>query len=225
MHENGALLIFDEIVTGFRYAAGGAQEHFGVTPDLAAFGKAMGNGMPIAAVVGRADLMSEMEEIFFSSTFGGETLSLAAAIAVARQAQARAGDQDALDRPAAFWRTRSRKAIAAHGLEKVVSLHGLAPWTLLAFADMPARRAKEAIKTLFMKEMLAQGVLIAASNNVTYAHSEADVARIAAAYDDAFARIAEELKGGTLLNNLGCPPMHAGLLGAAGFGNASARSS
>jgi glutamate-1-semialdehyde 2,1-aminomutase/spore coat polysaccharide biosynthesis protein SpsF len=72
VHKNGAILIFDEIVTGFRYAAGGAQEYFGVTPDLAAFGKAMGNGMPIAAVVGRADLMSQMEEIFFSSTFGGE---------------------------------------------------------------------------------------------------------------------------------------------------------
>ena len=53
-----------------------------MTPDLAAFGKAMGNGMPISAVVGRADLMDEMEEIFYSATFGGETLSIAAAIAV-----------------------------------------------------------------------------------------------------------------------------------------------
>jgi glutamate-1-semialdehyde 2,1-aminomutase len=80
-NKNGALLIFDEIVTGFRAGMGGAQSRYGVTPDLASFGKALGNGMPISAVVGRADVMDLMEEIFFSATFGGEALSLAAAIA------------------------------------------------------------------------------------------------------------------------------------------------
>ena len=80
-HRHGALLIFDEIITGFRWSLGGAQARYGVTPDLACFGKAMGNGMPISAVVGRADIMRLMEDIFFSGTFGGEALSLAAAIA------------------------------------------------------------------------------------------------------------------------------------------------
>jgi glutamate-1-semialdehyde 2,1-aminomutase/spore coat polysaccharide biosynthesis protein SpsF len=165
----------------------------------------MGNGMPIAAVVGRADLMNEMEEIFFSSTFGGEALSLAAAIAVADKLK-----RDSVVK--ALWKTggllaeKIKTSVAGHGLEKVVSLHGLAPWTLLAFADSGST-AKEAIKTLFMKEMLAQGILIAASNNVTYAHTEDDVARIAKAYDNALGRIAEELKSGKLLENLGCPPV------------------
>ena len=54
MHRHGALLIFDEVITGFRWSLGGAQARYGVTPDLACFGKAMGNGMPISAVVGRA---------------------------------------------------------------------------------------------------------------------------------------------------------------------------
>ena len=71
-HETGIILIFDEIITGFRFALGGAQEYFNVIPDLSAFGKALGNGMPISAVVGRADIMNEMEEIFFSGTFGGK---------------------------------------------------------------------------------------------------------------------------------------------------------
>lgn len=205
VHKNGAILIFDEIITGFRFAAGGAQEHFGVTPDLAAFGKAMGNGMPIAAVVGRADLMIQMEEIFFSSTFGGETLSLAAAIAVADKLK-REPVIETLWKTGGLLADKIKSAIARHGLEKVVSLHGLAPWTLLAFADSGST-AKEAIKTLFMKEMLAAGILIAASNNVTYAHNEDDVARIAAAYHGAFGRIADELKSGTLLKNLGCAPV------------------
>ena len=74
-HEHGALLIFDEIVTGFRWGLGGAQAKYNVTPDLSAFGKAMGNGMPISAVVGRSDVMRLMEDIFYSGTFGGEALS------------------------------------------------------------------------------------------------------------------------------------------------------
>src|SRR5690606_14072796 len=75
----GALLIFDEVVTGFRIAAGGAQQYFGVTPDLACVGKAMGNGFPISAIVGRKEIMRLFDEVFFSFTFGGEAASLAAA--------------------------------------------------------------------------------------------------------------------------------------------------
>src|SRR5450759_2996115 len=75
----GAVFVFDETITGFRYANGGAQEYFGVKPDLATFGKGMANGYPVSAVAGRADIMRLMEEVFFSFTFGGEALSLAAA--------------------------------------------------------------------------------------------------------------------------------------------------
>src|SRR5215468_2134626 len=77
-HRHGALLIFDEIVSGFRWAVGGAQEHFGVVPDLATFGKGMANGLPLAAVVGPRELMREFEDVFVSSTFGGDALALAA---------------------------------------------------------------------------------------------------------------------------------------------------
>ena len=81
-HKNNALLIFDETVTGFRYSLGGAQELFDVTPDLATFGKGMANGYPLSAVVGSNKIMQKVEDIFFSGTFGGETLSLASANAV-----------------------------------------------------------------------------------------------------------------------------------------------
>ncbi len=75
----GALVMFDEIITGFRLAPGGAQERYGVRADLATFGKALGNGMPISAIAGPAEYMDRLEEIFFSGTHGGETLSMAAA--------------------------------------------------------------------------------------------------------------------------------------------------
>ncbi len=93
-HGTGALLVFDEMWTGFRLALGGAQEFFDVTADLACFSKAVANGMPLSVLTGRKDVMSLLEkEVFFFTTFGGEALSLAAARAtideLARQSSAR----------------------------------------------------------------------------------------------------------------------------------------
>lgn len=85
--KHGFLLIFDEIVSGFRIHIGGAQTFYGVTPDLACFGKSLGNGMPVSALVGRRVFMQKMNDIFFSGTFGGESLSLAAAIATIHKLQ------------------------------------------------------------------------------------------------------------------------------------------
>ncbi len=80
----GTLMIFDEIVTGFRLAIGGAQEYFNVTPDMAVFSKGMANGMPISAYLGKAELIDSAKGIGISSTFADEALSMAAAKAVMR---------------------------------------------------------------------------------------------------------------------------------------------
>src|SRR3989344_1675727 len=84
-HKHDALLIFDEVITGFRFDLGGAQKLFRVTPDLAAFGKSMANGMPISALVGKRQYMEKVKDIFYSFTQGGELLSIAAAIATIRE--------------------------------------------------------------------------------------------------------------------------------------------
>jgi len=84
-HRHGTLVIFDEVIVGFRVAPGGARQRYGVLPDFSCYGKALGNGMPIAAVAGRWEQMSVFEEVFFSGTHGGEALSLAAAAAVLDQ--------------------------------------------------------------------------------------------------------------------------------------------
>lgn len=189
--DKGAVLIFDEIVTGFRFAAGGAQALFGVTPDLSAFGKALGNGMPIAAVVGKAEIMREMEEIFFSSTFGGETLSLAAALAVIDKLQREPVIETLYDTG-----TRLAEGVQAllntHGLEAVISLSGRAPWKLLAFQDHP-HGSRWAIRTLFQILMLEQGVLMTGSHNVMYAHNEQDITAVLAAYEEVLPQLAAAL--------------------------------
>jgi glutamate-1-semialdehyde 2,1-aminomutase len=79
-HENHSLLIFDEILTGFRISKGGAQEYYNVIPDIATFAKGMANGMPLAAIVGKSEYMKIFEEVFVSTTYGGEALSLAASL-------------------------------------------------------------------------------------------------------------------------------------------------
>lgn len=200
-HRHGALLLFDEVVTGFRWAPGGAQEYYGVTPDLASFGKALGNGLPIAAVVGRADVMREMEEVFLSSTFGGETLSLAASLAVIKKIKSEPVI-DHLWEVGARISTHVRSSIKRHGLADVMSLIGAAPWTILTYKDTLKAR-KEAIKTLFIREMLKAGVLINASNNVTYAFCEGDISRVFGAYDHALSAVAMALDEGNLEAQLG----------------------
>ncbi|CAA7619848.1 aminotransferase class III-fold pyridoxal phosphate-dependent enzyme [Magnetospirillum sp. SS-4] len=203
VHAEGALLVFDEVITGFRYHLGGAQSLFGVTPDLASFGKSMGNGMPISAVMGKAGIMREMENVFISGTFGGEALSLAASIAVIDKMKREPVIQT-------LWSTGQiladevAKLAAGHGLADIFSLVGKAPWKILAVQDHPTAR-KEAIKTLFAREMLRAGVLFLASHNVCYSHDSEDINRVLAAWDRALAKVAAELATGRLEERLPCP--------------------
>ena len=180
VHAHGALLVFDEVITGFRYHLGGAQALFGITPDLASFGKAMGNGMPISAIVGRADVMREMEDVFISGTFGGEALSLAAAIATIDKME-REPVIEKLWRLGATLADGVAQLTARHGLDGLIGLVGKAPWKIITVADHPTAR-KEAIKTLFAHHMLRSGVLFLASHNVCYAHDDDDVACVLAAW-------------------------------------------
>jgi glutamate-1-semialdehyde aminotransferase len=183
---------------------GGAQARYGVTPDLSAFGKSMGNGMPIAAVVGRADLMMQMEEIFFSSTFGGEALSLAATIATIRKMQAK----NVIDANWARGKSLAdglRSLLVKHKLTDVIAVNGVPSWTLLGFSDGPNGSSKEAIKTLLMIGLLRRGVLSAGSHNICYAHDDADAAQVLAAYDDALQAVAEAIAAGDIDRRLGGP--------------------
>lgn len=202
-HQRGALLIFDETITGFRVALGGAQARYGVTPDLSTFGKAMANGMPISAVVGRADVMREMEEIFFSSTFGGETLSIVAALAVIEKMQREPVIET-------LWKTGASLAegvqglLRQHGMAHLIQLKGIDPWKIVTFSDEPRAR-KEAIKTLFIKEMLQRGILINSTHNICYSHNAQDIQAILQAYDGTLKTVAAELDTGKLEARLGVP--------------------
>ena len=174
--ETGSVLIFDEIKTGFRLARGGAAEAFGVAPNLAILGKAMANGYPLAAVVGRADVMARVSETWISSTLATEFVSLAAADAV-------------LD----VW---EKEDVAGHiarvgtammeGLSGVVSrgsdLLGVPQMWFYRFAD-------PAVERRFLLACVRRGFLLkrGAYNFPSLAHGEAEVTATLAAVRDALA--------------------------------------
>ena len=203
--KNGAVLVFDEIITGFRVANGGAQELFGVTPDLTCLGKGIANGYPLSAVVGRADIMALMEEVFFSFTMGGEALSLAAAAAALTKLK-RESVVDALRRTGQKILDGTRERIARHGIGGFARTSGHPSWTVLQFADTPTCSQWE-IKTLFMQEVQARGILSLGTHLVTYAHSADDVARLMRVYDEVFPILREAVEEGAMKQYLRCTPL------------------
>ena len=166
--ENGAILIFDEICSGFHFGLGGAQKLFGVIPDMACFGKAMANGFPISCVVGRADIMRSFDEIFFSFTFAGEVASIAAAMKVL----------DILESSDALQRMESNGRVLQDGLKVMIEEAGLharirclgrPQWSLLKFLD-GHDKDDLVLKNLFQQEAVKRGVLVISTHNMTAAH-------------------------------------------------------
>jgi len=183
-HEHGAVLVFDETITGFRYAKGGAQEYFGVIPDLATFGKGLANGYPVSAVAGRRDIMKLMEEIFFSFTFGGETLSLAAAKATLLKLQSQDVIGTIRQRGEALL-AGVRERIVKHGLGEMLTATGHPSWSFLLMRDVNGVSQWHS-KTLFMQELFERGILAYGTHNISFAHSEQDIGRLLDVYDEVF---------------------------------------
>lgn len=203
--EHGALLIFDETITGFRYANGGAQQYFGITPDLATFGKGLANGYPVSAIAGRRDVMKLMEEIFFSFTFGGEALSLAAAKATLLKLRAEPVVSTLARRGEAIL-SGTREVIDRAGLGDVFSLSGQPSWSFLNIRDARGATAFE-IKTLWLQEIFARGILSVGTHNVSYAHSESDIARLIEVYAEVLPLIGGWLDRGQWRSELRCAPL------------------
>jgi glutamate-1-semialdehyde 2,1-aminomutase len=201
----GIVLTFDETITGFRFAKGGAQEFFGVTPDLATLGKGLANGFPLSAVCGRADLMKEMSEVFFSFTMGGETLSLAAAKASLDKI-AREPVIETMRRQGARIVAGLKSRIAAHGVEAFCEVKGDDTWSFFILSDTEGATAME-LKTLWLQEMFARGVLSLGTHNMSYAHGDAEVEVLLAAYDQVLPVLRDAVRNHAIRQYLKCEPL------------------
>ena len=195
-HKNGALLIFDEMITGFRIALGGAQAHFGVVADLACFGKAIANGYPISAVTGRREIMKEFEEIFFSFTFGGELASMAASLKTIAILE-REPVIEHLRRHGQRWQEGYNALAQELGLEGRTSAVGYGAHHVISFITA-AGEPDLTMRTIYEETMAENGVLTLGSHNVCYAHTAADTEKILTAFRAALSRIKEGITSGNL---------------------------
>jgi glutamate-1-semialdehyde aminotransferase len=177
---NGTLLIFDEMWTGFRIALGGAQEYFNVIPDLACYSKAFANGMPIALLTGRKDVMSLFnEEVFFFTTFGGEALSLAAAVATI---------EEMIDKDVPAYLAEKGKLLK-DGYNTIAEELGIHHYTKCVGYDCRSMVTFDAsagnpleLKSFVQQELIKKGILWSGFHNMSYSHTDEDVAYTLKAY-------------------------------------------
>ena len=195
---HGALLIFDEVMTGFRVAGGGAQELFGVGADLTTLGKVIGGGLPVGAVGGPANLMARLAPeggVYQAGTLSGNPLAMAAGIATLEATQAE-GFYEELERKSAALEAGLRQA-AAGDMEGEVSFNRVGSMLSCFFApgavtDYESATASDAAAfAAFFHAMLAAGVNLAPSQYeamfVSAAHGDDDIARTVGAAEEAFA--------------------------------------
>ena len=196
----GALLVFDEMITGFRWSTAGAAAVYGVRPDLTSFGKAMGNGFAIAALCGPRELMElggirdTRERVFLlSTTHGAETTALAAMLAVLETYEVE-GVIERLDDRGRCLRTGLRDVIRRHGLEERILVLGRPCNLVFGTLDADGQRSQP-FRTLFLQELIARGI-IGPSFVVSAALSDEDIDRTVAAVDQALAVYARALTDG-----------------------------
>jgi glutamate-1-semialdehyde 2,1-aminomutase len=184
----GSLLIFDEVITGFRIGWGGAQGRYGIAPDLTCLGKIVGGGMPLAAFGGRGDIMQQLAPtgpVYQAGTLSGNPLGVAAGLATLRTLQGIRGAHERLEALGALAQEGLEQAIAAAGIDGCVNRVGS---MMTLFLGVPgvhdygsARKADTERFARFFRGMLAEGMYLPPSQFeamfLSLAHEEADVER------------------------------------------------
>ena len=170
--DNGSVLIFDEVVTGFRYALGGAQEYLNVTADISTFGKGMANGMPMAAITGKQKIMEKFSDIFYSTTYGGEALSLAACSAVINEMS---------EKPVLKHISKLSKNLysefnkIAKELDVNIKIEGTDIRSVINYYDKQ-NRPSLILKSLFYQETIKNGILFGpGAVLLSYSHTQNDI--------------------------------------------------
>lgn len=179
--DNGIILIFDEMWTGFRMAVGGAQEYFRIIPDLATYSKAVANGMPIAMLTGKRKIMDLAEDdIFFYTTFGGEALSLAAAKATINEIKSK-NVPKYLDEKGKLLKDGYNKISGKLGMDYTKAI-GFNFRSLITFNNSAGSPLE--LKSLVQQEMIKRGILWQGFHNMSFSHNDADIQYTLKVYEE-----------------------------------------
>jgi glutamate-1-semialdehyde 2,1-aminomutase len=168
-HKHGAVLIFDEVVSGFRFANGGAQELLKIEADMSVWGKGMANGMPLGAVTGKKWIMQQFNDIFYSTSYGGETLSLAAAAAVMDELKNKSVVKHC-------WKLGEKLTKEFNQISEEegvdIKMNGLPVRSFIVAKDENGKQSLQ-IQSLFYQEMIKRGVLFGlGAVLLSFSHSE-----------------------------------------------------
>jgi glutamate-1-semialdehyde 2,1-aminomutase len=191
-HKHGALLIFDEVVTGFRLALGGAQERHGVVPDLATFGKTIANGYPLTAIVGRRDVMELSRELFISSTFWDDNCSLAAGVATVTKMRKTHLSQQLEKRGTRYMKEWTQ---LAERIGVPATLVGSAAAPGIAFEARGAVTTRQ-LNTLYIQEMGFRGVFPGTAFSLCLAHGDPEIDFVLNAAEDSLKVVKKALDEG-----------------------------
>jgi glutamate-1-semialdehyde aminotransferase len=169
--EYGIILVLDEVLTGFRLALGGAQEYFGIHPDLASYAKALANGYPLSTYVGKRQLMERLYKFKMTTTYAGETLSIAAAIATLKIMRREKVHEH-------IWAMGRRLMDGFNTIAKDLGVEGYAaglpPGSFLKFAHSdPTYHAR--LEFLWHREMYGEGIFSNPRWFISYSHKEKDI--------------------------------------------------
>lgn len=187
MHKNGSIVIFDEIRSGFRVSIGGAQKHYGVTPDMAVFGKAMANGYAIGAVTGKREIINRAEkDIFVSSTFFSNSESIVAALKTI-EIMERDKVLDKIWDKGTYYMAKVNEVLNTYK-QLGVKLTGIAPMSFITF-DRDAEKKYKDRRTEFYTQLIRRGVFQQPFHHgyICYRHTQEDL-------DYTVKAIAESLK-------------------------------
>lgn len=200
----GAVLIFDEVTSGWRLNTGGIHLRYGVTPDVAVFAKGMSNGYPMAAIIGKAEVMEAAQTTFVSSTYWTERVGPVAALATIRKHR-RCDVSKHLEEMGRLVQEGWRTAAGRAGLN--LSVTGIAPLGHFAFVGY---ECAPAMHTLFVQLMLERGFLAKTSFYAMYAHQRHHVDDYLSAVNEAFDQIAAAEARGDVVRLLKGPVAHSG---------------
>ncbi len=199
----GAVLVFDEITVGFKLALGGAHLLYGVEPDMAIFGKTISNGYPMAAIIGKKDVMQAAQDTFISSSYWTEAIGPVAALATIKKMK-RVHLVKHYLRIAKAVRNILREASGRHGVP--IEIAEVVAILTLVFKGEDGQAAR----TLFTQEMLKRGILAGGVFYASYAHTPAHLARYKKAVNEVFAIIAHARADGGVGRFLEGPVAHTG---------------
>ena len=191
-HDNDAILIFDEVSCGWRIAIGGAQEYYGITPDMTVVAKCISNGYPMGAVVGKREFMEPAADMFISSSYWSDNVGLTASITTIRELKRR-------NSPARF-KEIGEKIRAA--LKDAVDDVGISADVVGLFKspalriDLPDESLRPKVMTLFIQEMAKRGVHTSGGFMATLAHTDEDIRITADAAREALEVVRDGLEGG-----------------------------